>query len=302
MRALSFDRTSDSTALGPGVKVRTVRTSSGETFRMETVDVHQVDAARRNALRDQLLEIQLRGFRAPGHPSHMDRDTQARVEDYIDGCLNTDRHDAFNTVAVIFSGARAVCDFHAYMGRRRIAGKAVRIVGGNVTTVPSFRGRGLTRYAVNAVFARFILRHLLSRHATYVAPICMSPVSYSLLHRIWPRAYPSPTVEPSTEVLRIYDEVFPGVRAQGGLLRERAASRVDDSTRAFIEASDDPFIRFFMERNPRFEEGFVLPMVLPFGVRDAFHGSRFLLARSLRQALRTSLGIHRQGSKPAARR
>ncbi len=62
--------------------------------------------------------------------------------------------------------------------------------------------------------------------------------------------------------------------------------RSSEHHRRRLEASKDPWIRFYLNHNPVFQDGDGMLMIVPFNLQNGWHGAWNLVRRRLRGAVR----------------
>lgn len=251
-------------------------TSPRRTLRV--LDPERLDPCALERLRAQLLELQRANFQA----AEGAEDLEDRLVSYVDDALARRPDRVFNRLSLTTEGTRVVCVAQSTLQRVLWQGRALYIARTNVNTAPDRRGHGLTTPTYTALLWHLIPAWLRRMGRLYATGEAMSPVSYAMAHRWFPRLYPSPEHQPDAEQLALYDVLYPGARAQGGRMEEAAASSLDPRTRRYLTQTEDPYVRFYLRRNPGFERGEVMPTLSPIGPTDLW----MLSSRHLRRALR----------------
>lgn len=165
--------------------------------------------------------------------------------------------------------------------RCRIGGRRALVVRGAAGMLPAFRGRTLLGPALARSILTWRARYPLHRMYAFLTPV--SPAMYASAQRAfveyWPRPDQPTPADVQAEMHALADRFHlppeepgrPGVRHVGWCVRE--PGRCD---------RDDPAVRFYLEQNPHFQEGFGLTLLCPMHLRNIVHG----LGRVLRKRLK----------------
>lgn len=180
------------------------------------------------------------------------------------------------------------CAFHRF--RRRIRGRDVIVLRAEAGLVPGRRGRGMT-YGfgiVRAILERF--RHPFT--PIYYLGTLVHPSSYHLFCKYFSRVFPLPERETPTDMLGVARDLAdsfadPPVRADDPYVRDVGWITVETpQEKALNRRGNQPDVEFFKQRNPGYERGHGLVVVVPITFGNIFGA---LLARLLEQ-VRLSFG------------
>ena len=252
----------------------------------QTVRVYDVlasspdDIAR---LRAEMMSLQVLNYQSADGAAAPE--TRQRLESYVSRVLSVGPDRLHSGLAIVYEGGRPISTVHGYIDRVPVGDRAVRVIFGNFNTAPSHRGQKVTMRAVQASFISAMRSYATSRMPCYVSAVAMSPVLYKMCHAALKHTYPSPYARPTDEMLAVFDAVYPGARDNGGLVRMPVATALEARGRRYIEETDDPFIRYFVERNPEFEQGWALPFIARFRSTDAAYAATTILRRAARRRI-----------------
>ena len=266
-------------------------TRDGVGVRVEEVDLLRATPDRLRALRAQMMHVQRASYREAVHGAIADVDLDARLQAHVDDSSDTDKYRPFNTAIVFGEPDAPVGMGHGHGHLVDIGGQRVEVVRASVNVLPVARGLRLTNVAFARLMRSYARDHLWATAPRFYAGFCMSPVMYAFIHHRVRQIMPGPGGRPSALTQAVYDTLFGDRVDANGVLAEHAGSRDSDRTRAWIDAHrDDPAVDFYLRRNPRYTEGFTLPIVVPLGLRDfaycAANGARLEVTRRLPTARR----------------
>ncbi|MCH9683038.1 MAG: hypothetical protein K0V04_16500 [Deltaproteobacteria bacterium] len=271
------------------VQQRTV-TRRGRTLRMDVIDVLRADPELHLRVRAQMLEIQSSTFATARHAGADEASGAARLASYVEDALDTTTHGWFNTAVMFFDGDRPVGCVHAFVGLVNVAGRRVEIIHTSSNVLPQFQCLGLTVVGFTRAALLYARRHLFAPHPRFNLQLNMSPVTYYFTHRRARCVYPSHRNNAPESMRALYRELCPAT-PHGTAVEERVGSRLEGRTREWITTSTDPAIRFYLRHNPRFEEGFGLPVLVRLETADFVH-ALWTSARLALTKLRSSRSRH----------
>lgn len=218
-------------------------------------------------LLEELATIQRRSAGDLSDEDDFEERASVAVDGYLERALDPGRYGIFNTVAVWMDGREAIGYLHSYIGSLDVGGERVDSLHNSTYLLPSYRGLVLVERAYFAVVLDYVRDHLFSPRDRYYVGFAISPVIYYFIHRRARTIHPSPIHAPSEHLLAVIEAAFGDVMDEDGLVLDLGAPLAPE-TRAWLEASDDPLIRFYLDKNPRFEEGYGLPFAMPIGVAE----------------------------------
>lgn len=212
-------------------------------------------------------------------------DVQRRIFDGVDAPTlrryTIDPPGDAATLTVYRMGEEVVGYLALHQVRCRVAGQRAVVIRGAAGVLPRLRGTNLIGAAVARMITGCWLRH--PRHRIYAFATPVSPAMYAAAYRglaeCWPRP-DAPTPPATAAIMQALAERFalapevpgrPGVRAVGWRVRE--PGRCDRA---------DPAVRFYLDHNPDFAEGYGLTLLVPLHRRNIAHGLRRVVRKRLR--------------------
>ncbi len=246
-------------------------TRDGKVLHMHVVDVLLADRGTKERLRAQMLEIQLCTFAPARHEGSEGIDASARLDEFVAGALDTRTHGLYNTAIMFYHHGRPVGCAHAFVGFVELGGRQVEIIHTSSNVRPEFQCLGLAGIGFTRTALGYARRHLFARHPRFNFQLSMSPVTYYFTHRRARCVYPSYRDNAPPSMKALYRELCPTATQRGATVREQVGSRLEGATRDWITASKDPAIVFYLRENPRFEEGFGLPVLVRLEIADFVH-------------------------------
>lgn len=221
----------------------------------EELDVVTLDEARRERLRADMLSINEAAYR--GSPAR----------GYVDWMTDPQIFDRYQRVALFRREGRAVGYFHGFVRRVDVGGREVEVLRSSAATLPGERANGLVGKGYRLVAMHFARRHLVARGPRYYAAVCLSPITYGMIGRRSRCLFPRPGATADPELERIHR----AIHGEAALIPRPVSSFETPEMLSRIKASDDPFVRFYLEANPRFDEGFGLPITVRVNAGDTLY-------------------------------
>lgn len=228
--------------------------------RVERVRAEALRGPERAALREQLIDIVMGSFEGPPREvaakATIFRGPEAELLIYYDA---DDEPLGFSS---------NIIESH------EIEGRPLGVMDNGTFMKPGFRGGG-ARAAVHSLlfFARFKL-------ARPRAPVCFigqasTPVMYRLVLRYFDGVHPRPGVPEPPELTELVRTIM--ARRGYALVDDdpwrvsmgaQVSLRDEGRMRSFVERSDSPAVRFYLERTPGAFEGEWLTVYIPLDMRE----------------------------------
>jgi hypothetical protein len=255
---------------------RTIRVT-GTPMTLETLDVLRIDEPTFERVRLDLLDVMRRAYAIKTWPDG----SVVGPEEYVDRALDRRTFDRLNNVVIVHDREGPVGFTASYVQRKQVLGREVEVIRVGAHIVPAAQSSGLTRISFIVLALRYARSRLWIAVHRYYLGLCLNPVSYRFMRRRARRLYPSPTCPDDPIMAALCDASFPSERREGDAIAEPRAPQIEARLRASIERSDDPLIRYFVARCPKFAEGYGLPVAAELGAGDFLLG----LAKHVRLAL-----------------
>ncbi|WP_146157605.1 hypothetical protein [Enhygromyxa salina] len=262
----------------------------GAELELEVVDVLRADEATLERLRAELTTIMLAAYATA--PQAIRAGTASGPAEYLDHVLDHRVFGVFNTVVLVHAADGPIAFARGHVCRQPVLGQELEIIRAGAHVTAEHQAQSLSSLAFTVAALRYARTHLSIDVPRYYVGLCANPVSYGFIHRRAARMHPSPERSGDAVMRALCEEGLAGEQRCGHLIAKPLATRLDDRLRAYVATTDDPLIRFFLEQNPDFEEGYALPIVvqlrpLDFTYAMGMHG--WLTARKL--ARRLQLGL-----------
>jgi hypothetical protein len=275
---------------GRAVRREVLRLGGGRRLDVDVVDLLRVDEGTRGLVRRQLVEILEENFRCARHAEGGEAGARGWITAYVEECTDPGVYGLYNVAVVFRDAGKPIGVLHGSSRLREFEGERIELVRGSINVLTAYRGHKLVNSGLYRLVRAYVRDRLIVWHPRYYQGAMVSPAAYRVVHRRALSVYPSPTRVTSARLRRLYEFLYPGTAAQGGLTVEQIGTRVDARTAAWLRESRDPIIRYYLERNPRFEEGFGLPVLMRLGLIDLLYtlGVSAVLGaqRRLRRALK----------------
>lgn len=254
--------------LGRGAVDRRARLGPDDPIEQRTVDLLRADPATRAEVAAASRAIQSVAMAPATHGRHdLDLDTATRL--YTDRLTDPTIDWRYNTIVLFYDGAAPVGLVHGRVRALRVEGVLVMLLYMTTFIHPDRRGRGLLGRGFRQVTLEYVRHHPLAlRRPHYYTGLCLSPTTYRFTHRGASALHPGPGFEPPPLMRAIYEALYADDLDADGLIAEPRAALVDPEQLAWIARTDDPDVRWFVERNPRYREGFGLPILVRLSLRD----------------------------------
>lgn len=246
---------------------RRERLGPNHPVEQRTVDLLRADPATRAEVAAASRAIQNVAMVPATHGRHdLDLDTATRL--YTERLTDPAIDWRYNTIVLFYDGATPVGLVHGRVRALRVEGVEVMLLYMTTFTHPDHRGQGLLGRGMRHITLEYVRQHPLAlRRPHYYTALCLSPTTYRFAHRGGPALHPSRDFEPPPLMRAIYETLYDDTDPDG-LIAEPRAALIDPEQRAWIERTDDPDVRWFVERNPRYREGFGLPLLVRIALRD----------------------------------
>jgi len=179
-----------------------------------------------------------------------------RIREYVELATDADRFDIYCRVLLVSDGDRVVGGSTAFVERRDVGDASVIVIRNGANVLPEYRNRGLTGQLFGRLAARYAWRVPLTRRPHYYLGHVMSPVIY---HFICGRArFVWPAAEPRMPQMRA---LYRDLVGDQEVVEETVGSSTDAKTDAWLDRTDSAYVRFFLEKNPEFREGYAMPVL-----------------------------------------
>ncbi len=256
----------------------------GRTLTAELVDVLALSPAARAGFREEWLGLHRQTFRAAGrHESPPDEDAAlARLRRFVEWASDTSRFSRFNRVVLYRDGTRLVGCVCAYAEVRALPSGKAEFIRVSATAIPEFRGAGFVTHGYRHLASSYARRHLFTRYPRFYTGLCMTPVTYYFASRRARHILPSPFASRDASMEVIYAELYKGQ----DVVAEDVGALEDSQTDAWLHSSSNAFIRYYLARNPRFDEGFGMYVLVRVKVRDLVYALGASALISLRRRRR----------------
>lgn len=232
---------------------------STQPLTLEMIDLLTVDASTFGQLRTELLEVQNDAM-VGAHEGDLAAESEAYTEALFDPSVDW----SYCTVALSRHEGQAVAFVLGRVRPYTHQGRDIDLFYMTTFTRHAWTGRDLTTTGFRRVALDFgIRRALFARRPGIYVGLCMSPFTYGFTHRRTRGLMPSPDYEPSPWMRSLYQDLFGHRLNADGLVVEPRAGRLDDRQRARLARTASPAVRWFLQRNPHFDQGYGLPLLVP---------------------------------------
>jgi hypothetical protein len=251
-----------------GTRSRRALRVDGVAVEIETIDVLRIDEATLGRVRRELIQVMAAAYATKTWPGG----AVVGPEEYVDRALDRAVFDRYNGVVLAHDAGGPVGFISSYVQRKEVLGREVEVIRGGAHVVPAAQSSGLMRLGFIILALRYVRARLWIGVPRYYLGLCLNPIVYRFVHRRSWRLYPSPTCTDDPVMAALCDASFPRERRVGDAIAEPRAPRLDPRMQASIDRSDDPLIRYYLSRCPRFAEGFGLPIAAELGLRSVIYG------------------------------
>jgi len=237
--------------------IRARRTRTGRAVLVVTTDLLRATLDQAAEVLADVCAMQTTVFSASSGiaPGQM----KAMVSDYVRASLDPSRYDRYNRATVVRDDQGLLACAQCFVSRVDAKGRTCEIVRGNFHVAERGRSEGLVSLVFGATVLPYALRHPLATMPRYYFGSVMSPVSYHITARRSRVLFPGP--EPVPEAMLDVYEALTGER-HGRPRTQPVRSGVDPRTERWLERTDSQHVAFYLDRNPRFREGFGLPVLV----------------------------------------
>lgn len=258
-------------ALRPPVETeRTVRTPRGP-LRVRTLDVIACPADVRAAAREQVAALQIASMRPATHGRCPAVSLVEAARMYGDRTFDPAVPWTYNRLVRFFDGDALVASGQARARPLIVDGETVELIGMNAFVRPEWRGQKLMNTAFVHAASAYARQRLGFRGPRYYAGVAMTPAGYRAAVRGARCVWPAPDGRRDPHAERVHRAAFADVVDADGVVPEPWASGVDDAEIARWARSTDPAVRLYLEKNPRYAEGFGLPNVVRSNAGDVLY-------------------------------
>lgn len=248
---------------------RRERLAPDDPIEQRTVDLLHADPATQAEVAAASRAIQSAAMVPATHGRHADLDLDTATRLYTDRLTDPAIDWRYNTIVLFYDGATPVGLVHGRVRALTVEGVEVMLFYMTTFTHPDHRGRGLLGRGMRHVTLDYVRQHPLAlRRPHYYTGLCLSPTTYRFTHRGGPALHPSHDFDPPPLMRAVYARLYGDATDPDGLIAEPRAAHVDPEQLAWIARTDDPDVRWFVERNPRYREGFGLPILVRISLRD----------------------------------
>lgn len=264
---------------------------NGRTLTAEFVDVLALSPPALEHFRQEWLGLHRKTFRAareqqdlPQEDPPDDETAVARLHRFVHWASNTKRFSRFNRVVLYRDDGQLVGCVCAYAEVRQLAATKIELIRVSATAIPKYRGAGFVTHGYQRLALDYAKRNLFTRYPRFYTGLCMTPVTYYFASRRSRYILPSPAPSSDPSMEAIYAELYDGQ----DVIREEVGALEDPSTHAWLRSSSNAFIRYFLSRNPRFDEGYGMYVLVRVKVRDLVYALGTSALISLRRLARRS--------------
>lgn len=210
--------------------------------------------------------------------------------DYAGRITDPERNTLHCAAFLMMDGATVAAAVIVAVRPATLEGQAIGLASSFGGVRPAYRGHRLLNAGANRMFVDFFKRDRRDYRPLYFLGYVMSPMTFAYILRRVPYAYPSPALPVDPHMERLLQAAVPR-RDAAGLIREPVASTRSPTVDAWIEANRDaPDVRWFLKRNPRYAEGYGIPLLVRLHRRDIARAAGRVIraegARALRHLIR----------------
>ena len=177
------------------------------------------------------------------------------------------RDDCFmRRLRLFYSGEQLVGYCLLTFARHRLAGtgrqgKSVVLMGASAGFLPDYRhGNHTLQFSLQQAI-HYKLRHPLQ--TVYFADTMLSPAMYRVMAKAVGIIYPHPDKATPPDVVKLLQHLQPDSQSPGHVMFVGRKSQYSSTDLQRFAASDKAEIRFYLQTNPQFAEGYALLTVIP---------------------------------------
>ncbi len=208
----------------------------------------------------------------------------ARISAFVDEMYDLETHSRFNRVSWAERDGRCVALSHAYIESRTVKSRLIEVVHCNIVVTEDARRENLTNPLVLRHILAYFLLHGLSRTPRYYVGHCITPITYHFVCERSLEVAPSSEVS-SRDLILAYEALTGGTIDDVALIREPVYSPLSASAERWIARAESRHVSYFIEQNPEFRKGIVMPFVVRVDLRAFVYTLRKMMWQELKRAI-----------------